>query len=229
MFVASFPTMSLFYFVAAFFKKIQPNWALYLYPPGFALLGIYPLVHKSYGKFWLFVGLWSSIFGSCFAILIPTIQSHGLLPLPYNINPFRQTLGWNKLETALVQSGYNPNRDFLFSDKYQMTSLLSFYGPQQKRAYFFNLGGARKNQFSYWPGMEQEVGKTGYFVIGENKKGETSWYKKHYDEKLGPYFERVEFVLEEPLFEAGGETVKFAMIFRCINYNGKEPFTSVKY
>lgn len=216
LFCAAFPFLVLFYLVAAFFKKMQPNWAAFLYPPGMALLawGSYPRL-----KVWLHIGTWLSIAMVTLAFITPQLQ------LPYKVNPFRQSVGWEKLSSALIQAGYNPYTDFLMGDKYQVASILSFYGPEQKRAYFFNISATRKNQFSYWPQMyEKETGKTGYFVVLENTSANTIvWYEHHYEKRLAPYFKSVSFVGAYPLYRVKGEPVKYAIIFKCVDYLGVEP------
>ncbi len=216
------------YFILSLFKNVQPNWAAYLYPPGFAVLAWYACEKLRTGRVWLHIGTWFSIVSVLGALAIPWIQSHNVFPsvsLPYRINPLRQNLGWDRLAPALAQAGYKSETDFLFSDKYQMASLLSFYGPEKKRAYFFNLGQSRKNQFSYWPQMAaQEVGKSGYFAISENVEAEAlPWYESHYLERLAPYFARVEYVGAYPLFEAYGKPVKHLILFKGVGYNGTFP------
>lgn len=226
-FCAFFPAAVAIYLLAALSKKMQPNWAAYLYPPGMVLIAWFGMRRH----IWLYLGLILSIFLVALAVAIPWMQVHSISAIPYRVNPFRQSLGWNKLEHILNKEGYRSERDFLFSDKYQGASLLSFYSPRQKRAYFFNLGQARKNQFSYWPQMEEkEVGNDGYFFVFENTKASSlPWYETHYLEKLSPYFEHVEFKGAEPLFTANGVPVKYALIFKGINYNGKSPAVTEKY
>ncbi len=231
--LAIFPTGVLLYLLNSLFKKIQPNWALYLYPSGFVLAA---WAANKKGRIWLPIGLFTSLAFCLFTLSIPFIQEHNIFPrwqIPYKVNPFRQTLGWRRLTQSLELSGYDPEKDFLFSDKYQITSILSFYEAGQKRAYFLNLGSSRKNQFTYWPGMNPgEVGKTGYFVLAENSNNfeeALPWYISHYAHRLQPYFESVEVAGIEPLFDSYGKTVKFAIIFRCTSYNGKEPPPSKKY
>ncbi|NGX43029.1 MAG: hypothetical protein K940chlam7_01320 [Chlamydiae bacterium] len=216
------------YSTMAIFTKMQGNWCVYAYPSGIVLLSWYACERVKWGKLWLKVGLTLSLI-LCIAVLsLPTIQARGLLPIPYRVNPFRHNLGWAKLEEALEERGYDPEEHFLFSDKYQMTSILSFYSPGQKRGYFLNLQGSRKNQFSYWPTMvDEQLGKTGFFVVTENSP---HWEKmmpekmEEYREQLGEYFEEVQFLGEYPLFYNGDKVVKGALIFKCINYNGKFPF-----
>ena len=77
-------------------------------------------------------------------------------------------LGWRHLETILKEAGYNPDEDYLFSDSRCITSMLCFYGPQQKRAYYLNLKNDKsiENQYSIWPGIEEEQqGKRGFYII----------------------------------------------------------------
>ncbi len=153
------------------------------------------------------------------------------MQIPYKLNPFRQNLGWDRLPQILKKVGYRSEEHFLFSDKYQAASLLSFYSSGQKRAYFFNLSGSRKNQFSYWPQMsQQERGKAGYFVVLENvKENDLGWFEKHYQEKLSPYFESIQFVGGFSLFEAYGVPVKYAIIFKGNHYLGKPAPETSKY
>ncbi|MCH9609733.1 MAG: Undecaprenyl phosphate-alpha-4-amino-4-deoxy-L-arabinose arabinosyl transferase [Chlamydiales bacterium] len=223
-----FPLLILFYFVSAFFKKMQPNWGDFLYPPATVLIAWVSLERIRYGRFWLHFGLWLSIFGTFFALTIPWVQKHNMFsifPISYKANPFRQSVGWQNLETALAAAGYDQEEAFLFGDRYQTTSLLSFYVPHKKRSYFFNVNRERKNQFSYTPRMEaHEVGETGYFVLLENvPKDWLDWYETYYPEKLEPYFEKVEYAGSYPLYTAYNQPVKHAIVFKCENYQGTAP------
>lgn len=206
----AFPLTATFYLIAALFKKIQPNWAAYLYPPGMILIGWFGYPH--YRK-WLHIGTWLSILLALLAFCFPWYT-------------FRQALGWKELKPALVQVGYNPETDFLFGDKYQTASILSFYGPEQKRAYFFNLSESRKNQFSFWEQLqEKEMGKTGYFVVIEKMNDESiSWYRMHYLNRLQPYFAHVSFEGSAPLY-----ATKRALFFKCVDYLGGAPQDPEEY
>lgn len=207
LFCAAFPFASLFYIAAACFTKMQPNWAAYLYPPGMVLIAWAAYQHR----FWAYLGTALSVTIVCIALLMPWYT-------------FRQAVGWDHVASALQQAGYNPETDFLMGDKYQAASILSFYGPAQKRAYFFNISHTRKNQFSYWPQMqEQEVGKTGYFVVLEKTNEQAlSWYKEHYLEHL-PYFKHVSYAGAYPLYFKKGVPVKYALVFKCEEYSGEAP------
>jgi len=113
------------------------------------------------------------------------------------------------------------------SHRYQMTSLLSFYSPGQKRAYFLNLNGRRLNQFSFWSGMEK--GQSGFFVSSEEMPFETKAAQKRYQEMLTSYFNGVTYVGWTPLLEIYGEAGKVLLIFSFDDYNGKIPSPANHY
>ncbi len=223
--IAAFPALVLVYLVLSFAKRMQPNWAAYLYPIGLTLVPWLSLEQLKKGALWLYIGTALSLLMILIAFMIPW------LPLPYSANPFRQSLGWQNLAPALTQAGYQPDNDFLFSDKYQNVSILSFYAPEQKRAYYFNISRSRKTQFSYWPQMEdREIGHRGFFVVIENKPLEHApWYIEHYTKALTPYFRTVQFKGSYPLYSTGEVPVKFALILEGIDYNGKAPPGYEKY
>jgi len=205
-------SLLILYTSIACFKKMQGNWCVFVYPTGIVLLCWFC------SEKWLKRGLALSMVMVLFLLTTP---------VPYSMSPFRHQLGWHALPQILTKSGYDPNQHFLFGDKYQMSSLLSFYGPEQKRAYFLNLHGIRKNQFSFWPSMQQErVGQTGYYLLAENTS--------HLDHRptenlLAPYFGSVTFMGEYPLVHQKGKPIKQAIVFRCEGYNGKLPVDSEKY
>jgi hypothetical protein len=218
----------------AFFMKMQGNWLIFAYPTAFILLGWYFLDGTSWKKKWLLGGLVFSMIACVIVFSIPKIQSQtvaGAFFIPYKINPFKHNVGWESLDVALKSAGYNEKQNFLFADKYQTVSILSFYGPEQKRAYFFNLQGARKNQFSYWKGMEQnEIGKKGFFVVVENAPHlDNPQLSEKYLKLLEPYFSAVRFIGSCPLFKVEGRIIKEAFIFEAEDYNGKTPQESQLY
>lgn len=230
-FLAIFPAALLLYISAGLFKKMQPNWAIYLYPATIPLIAWVACERLKHGKIWLTLGSALSVGCITFLFALPHLQEKGQLPLSYHLSPFRQQVGGNRISPSLIAAGYRPEEDFLFSDKYQATSLLSFYNSEQKRAYYFNVSETRKNQFSYWPQMNlNEIGKTGYFVVMENvTKKALDWYEKHYQERLQPYFEQIEYRGAYPLFSVAGKPVKYALIFACKDYSGKLPLENNKF
>lgn len=201
------------FIIVASFQKMQGNWCIFAYPLALAVI---PTVNLRWTK----IGLAFSILLCTVVLAIPAIHKSNLVSLKFN--PFKHNLGWEHLSTILRENGYQPENEFLFSDTYQMTSILSFYGPEQQRAYFLNLQSNRHNQFDLWPGMEvEQLGKTGIYVQTSAKSENCS--EKRLKE-LEMYFEKVNCIGTFPL------TVnKYIQIWICRNYNGKIPINAMKY
>ncbi|WP_059360460.1 ArnT family glycosyltransferase [Parachlamydia acanthamoebae] len=221
---SSFVTLAIFC-AYALLKKMQGNWCIFIYPTLIVYLSWYLCEKVTWGKKALVVSLALSVVLAGVGLSIPFLQSHNIanLHIPYKASPFKHNVGWKRMQVALDQQGYHAHEHFLFGDRYQMSSLLSFYNTGQKRAYFFNLDGIRKNQFSFWPDMSHEqVGKTGFFAHVENipfHEGE----EIAFHEKLSPYFEHVEFLGAFPIFEAYNQPVKRLLLFKCSVFLGKQP------
>ncbi|MCB1119024.1 MAG: glycosyltransferase family 39 protein [Chlamydiia bacterium] len=199
-------TILLTLLISSSFQKIQGNWASFVYP-----LALVYTASQITNRLLLRLG----------AITAPLLFLIVLLlaPLSYRTNAFRHNMGWDNIAPQLLQAGYIPDEHFLFSDKYQMTSLLSFYGPEQHQAYFFNLQGSRKNQFSYWPQMpDKELFNTGYFVRVEHT------LRNNFIEELSPYFASV---IPYPATEISPGM--YLLIYRCTLYNGNTPPVTSHY
>jgi len=213
--------------------KMQGNWAIFAYPTAFVALSWYACDKVTWGKGWVIGGVGFSLAACLLALSIPFMQSHPVLSslkIPYRLSPFRHNVGWDHLSYVLMEAGYNPKRDFLFGDKYQMASILSFYGPGQKRAYFLNLQGIRKNQFSYWPEMfEEQKHRRGFFVAVENASQLNLSYVETYFNRLKPFFNHVNLLGIEPIFWSYGQSAKVALIFECQDYNGEMPVNPELY
>lgn len=196
--------------IASLFQKIQGNWGVFVYPTAIILLCWHVCEAVSARAYWLKWGAGLSAF-----LLVFLISS--LTWWPHRLSPFKHNLGWDNLKNVLVSIGYDPKEHFLVSDKYQTTSILSFYNKGQKRAYFLNLQGTRKNQFSYWPGIQEQQGKTGFFVWVENAPHLKNWVDRAnlYEKELREYFKHVEFLGINPLLTQRGQVVKAAFIFTC--------------
>ena len=213
------------FLAASFFKKMQGNWVDFAYPSGLVVLAWYACESRPKVQAWLVGGLLLSLILITAVFTIPTIQSGNLFggpSIPYRMSPFRNNVGWLRLQRELEDVGYQPDKHFLTADKYQTTSILSFYSPGQQRAYFLNMLGLRRNQYSYWPGLAQEKTKeTGYFVVVENLPFEESAWKKvqvRYQDLLSHEFKTVHFLGSRPLFYSDGQPVKMCWIFEVSGY-----------
>ena len=211
----TFVTILVGYIALSFFQKIQGNWADFIYPTGIVFLSWYWVEKKQHRMGWMKAGITLAVILSLLILWLPFVD------LPYRLNPFKSNLGWHTLTQELEKAGYDHTQHFLVGNKYQTTSILSFYGPGQKRAYFLNLRGFRKNQFSFWPSLaDTQKGKSGYFVTIRDKSGHDGEKTLN---KIAPYFETVKFIGEKPLLYHKGKPVKVALIYECFNHNGQLP------
>jgi hypothetical protein len=233
---ASSLVILIFYALQAIFKKMQGNWCDFVYPGIIVLIAWYCFEYAPKAKKWFWSGLVLSLILITALLSVPILQANNIVffrKIAFKSNPFKHNLGWKELHGALEKAGYDPSNHFLFSDRYQTASILSFYGPEQHRAYFLNLQGIRKNQFSYWKGMEEEqVEKTGFFVSIDNGVQSDFDEKKEVNQeiqRLNPLFEHVAYIGSFPLFYSYNIPVKYARIYRCSGYNGKLPVTKDLY
>lgn len=216
----SFVTTAAFFlvmFVASCFQKLQGNWMIFAYPMAFLLIG-WGLFEEGISRpVWKKIGLGVSIALSAFVLIMPFFYSVSEA-LSYRYHPFKHNTGWKEMEETLSAQGYDFNKHFLASDKYQLASLLSFYSEGKKRAYFINLSRIRNNQFSYWPSLADQKGaQEGFFIWVENipHLKEKEKKKDFYQEKLLECFDEVEYKGFFPLIENSYEVGKGMLIFRC--------------
>src|SRR5262249_40865297 len=106
------------YIAASAFQKMQGNWSVFIYPSAIVFLCWFACEYLSKGKKWVAIGLPVSLLISFFALIAV------VYPFPFRLNPFKNNLGWSKLAPELADAGYNPEENFLFGDKYQMSSIL---------------------------------------------------------------------------------------------------------
>lgn len=200
------------YLFLSLFKKMQGNWALFAYPLSFIYLASASLnKHEKLFK----KGLVLSASLSTLTLSLP------LLPLPYKLNPFRHNLGWDHVEKSLAQENFQSDHHFLLGDSYQMSSLLSFYNSDKKRAYFLNLNGIRKNQFSFWPQNITE--KEGFYLFADNAPHYEKFNIENKKNDLETYFENVAFIKEIPLVTVNEKIVKKGFLFHCGQFKGIWP------
>ena len=230
-FALSFTMLFSIVLVVAACKKIPGNWAVVSFPFAFALLG--KGLEKFSSRFCLFVkiGIFVSVLmvGGVFGFL--HYAKHHLIP--YRKIPFKEGLGWSQLSSGLENLDAYVESEFLFSDTYQGTSIASFYGPTQKRAYFFNIHGLRKNQFCFWPTMkDNEYKNNGLFITfidGERLLDRVENVAKERKKVLSQYFRKVISLGHIVLLENALGPLKAAVVLRCIEYNGTEPVQPEKY
>ncbi|WP_029894257.1 ArnT family glycosyltransferase [Desulfohalovibrio reitneri] len=210
--------MWIFFIFWSFHTKIQPNWSAVSYVAGIMLTGFLfdRFFHASasrWRKVWPALGL--AIF------LIAHFQS--VLPLPAHLNPAHRLKGWDDLglevEEMRLTRFPNPDKVFIFSEQYDMTSALAFYVPGQPRTYCAWID-RRMNQYDIWAGPQDKVGWDAVYV--------RKYFKGDTDQGVREMFDRVEGPIHfQSTFQ--GESARKYTIFLCYDFNGHWPQQEGQY
>jgi hypothetical protein len=102
------------------------------------------------------------------ALLIGFVETallHDFLPLHFKNNPLDRAKGWADLAGEAEQVRKRIGADFVVADEYQTASLLSFYLPDQPRAFTPDWP-QMMTQYSLWPSYREKFpsGSTGLYV-----------------------------------------------------------------
>jgi 4-amino-4-deoxy-L-arabinose transferase-like glycosyltransferase len=198
----------------SFVMKMQGNWADFTLPTAHMLGMNWVIHHTRWSKLWI-------ILACSFSLVIAfVLGSNGL---PYPMNPLKNALGYRAIPEILLKNGYDVKKDTLISDSYQVTSLLSFYGPSQDRAYFFNSGNRRLNQFSFWPQLAEDQREEGYFATLFDTRKMQPDLPKNFQAKIAPYFSDVSYLGAFPLYTQKEEAQKVLLLYHVKGYNKGVP------
>jgi hypothetical protein len=102
------------------------------------------------------------------ALLIGFVETallHDFLPLHFKNNPLDRAKGWADLAGEAEKVRKRIGADFVVADEYQTASLLSFYLPDQPRAFTPDWPQIM-TQYSIWPSYREKfpIGSTGLYV-----------------------------------------------------------------
>ena len=139
----------LFFQLLALKKFVYGNWAGFAYFTGGILSGYYFL--KYWRKLiWVNIPIVAlAVFLNAVAYYPPLLDKVGLGNLiPPKKDPTRVMVGWRKLGEE-VSKYYDPQRDFIFSNLYQISAELAFYVKGNPQTYVFNYY-QRMNQYDLW-------------------------------------------------------------------------------
>lgn len=213
-----------FYVLLALQGKVQANWAAAAYPP-LALVAAGALLERR--------NRLGAVRRRAQRILLITAGSLALagsvlghatdfLGLPSTLDPTTRLKGWRELGAAVstVREGMPaPDRTFLISDRYQITSELAFYVSGGPPAYNLNLG-RRLNQYDFWEGPNSRIGWDGIYV----QEG-----LEELDARVAGAFERTDgpFVVE---VRRRGRVVRTFGLYRGYGFRGvTDPIPAAKY
>jgi len=142
-------------------KTANGNWTAPALLAGL-ILGTAWTVQKiqSGAKGWRWVAVVGLIIG-----FTETALLHDFLPLHFKNNPLDRAKGWKDLAGEAEKVRRQIGADFVVADEYQTASLLSFYLPDQPRAFTPDWPQIM-TQYSLWPSYREKYtnGSTGLYV-----------------------------------------------------------------
>ena len=156
------------YVVVGLQGKVQANWAAAAYPPlALATAGLLlerrarlaAPPRRAQAGLLIIAGAVALSFCALGHVI-------GRLDLPRRFDPTARLRGWTELGRAVgvtVERMPDPQRTFLVSNRYQVTSELAFYVPGRPPAYNFNLG-RRLNQYDFWESPDSRLGWDAVYV-----------------------------------------------------------------
>jgi membrane-associated phospholipid phosphatase len=153
-----------FFLLKSIQGKVQANWALPAYITGIVAFSVY------YLKKLLRDGKWWRIMAAIALVIAFIVTSLAHYPetlnLPVTLDPTARLVGWKELGSevsALYEQMSLNNPVFIFSDRYQVSSELAFYGKGHPVTYCINLD-RRMNQYDLWPSFHMFIHYHAIFV-----------------------------------------------------------------
>ncbi len=216
LFVQSFALpVFLFYLVLSLHQRILPNWPALGYFPAAAAAGAVIAErlqgpNRRFWRIWLAVciglGLTVSLAGRFPSVLYAVGASPARLPSA-------RLEGWRELGECvgrIVSDMGGESKVFIFSESYQIAGQVAFYTEGHPVTYCEPRFGRRLNQYDFWPGCGDFVGKNGVYV------GKMSSQVR---ESLESAFASV---VEQPALEVrrGGAVIRTFRIAKCYGLKG---------
>lgn len=161
-FLASgFAPLFLFYSLLAWNDSGQPNWTAPAYVTGMILMTAtwtqWTEKNKTAKRL-------AQISIAISALIICAFTLSTPFRLPTQRDPLKRVRGWKHLAEYLHQRIDRHKTDFIISDSYQTASLMAFYISPRPAVYIPHADHIQ-NQFSFWPGYEQEETKSDALYI----------------------------------------------------------------
>lgn len=156
----------LFFFISIIkTHEANVNWTMFVYTSLPLLLSSYIVDNHQEKMAKILFGITISLLSIVMTIPMWTsLISKKILPL--DVDPVKKLSTWKGLSNkvdSIYNATANPQKTFIFTDDYMLTSELLFYLYPNKSIYFFN-NGSRMCQYQLWEGIEQYENK-GYDAI----------------------------------------------------------------
>jgi undecaprenyl-diphosphatase len=201
-----------FFLLKSIQGKVQANWALPAYVTGIVAFSAYFLQRFFHeGKTRRIM----TAVALAIAFIVTSLAHYPhILNLPVTLDPTARLAGWEELGSEVSTLYEQMSLDhpvFIFSDRYQVSSQLAFYGRGHPVTYCINVD-RRMNQYDLWPSFHAFIGYHAIFV----RTGDVT-----IPEKVAAAFHKV----EKKVFTAYTKThakIRDYSIFICYDFKGLE-------
>lgn len=201
-----------FFLLKSIQGKVQANWALPAYVTGIVAFSAYSLkrfFHDGKG------GRIMMVIALAIALIVTSLAHYPqILNLPVTLDPTTRLAGWKELGSEVSKLYEQMSLDhpvFIFSDRYQVSSQLAFYGKGHPVTYCINVD-RRMNQYDLWPSFHTFIRYHAIFV----RTGDVT-----IPEKVAAAFHKV----EKKVFTAYTKKhakIRDYSIFICYDFKGLE-------
>jgi len=211
LFFLSAPVLA-FFFLNSLRTKIEGNWAVTGYfTATVGAVGYYEiLLREKKGlirKFTKGFGLVALISGLVITgfLYLQTVST--VIPMPKRTNLDKRFYGWEQIASEVDRITMDQSKQpFLFGNRYQIISLMTFYTKGHKPAYMID----GENRFPYLAPVDHLIGQDGFYI---SEKG------RNQIDRVRMFFGSVEMVAEVEITRAG-ELVGVYLLYQCYNYKG---------
>ncbi len=205
-------SLLLFFLLNSFLKRMEGNWSIVAYfaaiaaTPGFVMLKAERMSEK--GRRRLIYGYrFSALFAAVLIVYTHIQIVDPVLPMPQKYEISRRIFGWRALAAEADKRLKPLNKGaFILANRYQISSLLTYYSPGHTEAYITN----GKNRFGYLGSIAHLIGKDAVYVT-ETQRSEAG--------RIARFFDRVEPAGKIRIVRRG-ELIREFEFYKCFNYKG---------
>ncbi len=156
----------LFFTIKSLHGKVEANWPMVAYPSGIIALSLMEFRKEKFVTFSYVCAIMITVIGY-FSPYLYFLKDK---------NPAKRILGWESLGKKIdyIKSTMkNYNNIVIFTDDYQLSSLLSFYTSSKPFIFCVNYSGRRMNQYDIWAykpdyDISNHIGKDAIFITKSN-------------------------------------------------------------
>lgn len=166
-----------------FVALVRARWAERQWRPGLVALGAGALLPPAIA----FVAMFER---NVYLDLAEAVHKPTGRQLPAKLDPYFQFAGWNEVGdevSRVIASMPNPERTFIFSNRYQLSATLAFYVEGNPGTYCVNLG-RRMNQYDIWGGIGERKGWDAIFVRSGRDEVLTDRITENFDHTDPPIY-----------------------------------------